>query len=199
MDKLWDAYQTISSFAYTYDNEFIIVVAALLFIGMAAATRKGRKQWYLMKKKARNGLRGKIMTKEEILARDKQIQGDAIFDALMKLVDDGKQTHQSVKNTLRRLATVLSMPDFIATELLDPQNLTTEEFELIQGILRSKQELQKLLFQKQKPRIPGAKPGEIDNVYQYSPRDHARAKELAKASIPKVTFGGSLLRKAAVV
>lgn len=198
MDQIWDIYQTIATVAYNHQEQFAIITAFSLMTTISILHRKGRKEWKRMIRTAKRGLRGNTMTREEREAYDKKIQGDAIFDALDALVENGKQTQHSINKTLRRLANVLSIPDFIAAEQLDISQLTTEEFELILGILRSKAELQKLLFRKKRVNIPGPKPGEVDNVSTFSKKAMARAKQLAQEAIPKKQFGGNLL-KAAVI
>jgi len=188
MDYLRDAYQVFAVYAYAFQDEFFSVAGITLLIAISFLFRKTRREWKRMIKTAKKGLRGKIMTKEEREAYNARIQGDAIYEALSKLVDDGQQTQHDVKKTLRRLATVLNIPDFISAKNLDFTALSGEEFELIQSILRSKKELQKLLFAKQKPRIPGGKPGEVDNVMVYQKRAHA----LAEDGMNTVKFGGNL-------
>lgn len=198
MDFLWDVYPIVAGVAYNHQEEFLIVTAFSIIALSSVLSWKGRKEWKRMIRTAKRGLRGNTMTREEREAYDKKIQGDAIWDALDALVENGKQTQHSVNKTLRRLANVLSMPDFISAKQLDMSQLTKEEFELIQGILRSTAELRKLVFQKQKVNIPGPKPGEVDNVTVFDKKAMGRAKQLALEAIPKKQFGGNLL-KAAVV
>lgn len=197
--EILDAYQSVSSVAYNHQEEFVILIAFIMVGLISILHRKGRKEWKRMIRTGKRGLRGYVMTREERESYNKKIQGDAIFDALDKLVGERKQTQHDVNKTLRRLATVLYMPDFIAAKHLDVNQLTSEEFELIQSILRSKAELQKLLFMKKKVNIPGPLPGEVDNVTIFSPADMARAKQLALEAIPRKQFGGNLLRAAAIV
>jgi hypothetical protein len=176
---------------YRHYPELLAMTLALMVVAggvyLDLYKRKVRKAF----RKFKTSLRGKIMTREERVQHNKTIQGDAIYEALMKLVEDNKQTRYDVRHTLRRLANVLNMPDFVPVKNLSMENLTTEEFELIQGILRSKAELNKLLFAKKKTPIPGPKPGEVDNVMVF-PTD-------TKYQPGKKKFGGNLLKKAAIV
>jgi hypothetical protein len=180
----------ILKFLYDQQEIFALVIVFGVFFASHYIYTKNRRKWRKTLKRGMRSFRGKKMTRKERIEKDKRIQGDAIFDALDNLVATGQQTRYSVNNTLRKLANILNMPDFVSAKNLDMSQLTGEEFELIQGILRSKKELQKLVFAKKKVRIPGPKPGEVDNVTVF-----ARVKRLAEDGIPKSKFGGPLLNK----
>jgi len=177
---------------FIYDQQEVF--ALLLVFGVLFASHylyhKNRRKWRKALKRGMRVFRGKKMTRKAREEYSKRVQGDAIFNALDELVHRGEQTRYEINNTLRKLANVLNMPDFVSAKNLDMSQLTGEEFELIQSILRSKKELQKLLFAKKKVNIPGPKPGEVDNVTVF-----ARVKKLAQDGIPKNKFGGPLLNK----
>lgn len=194
MDKFWNFYQQFSTLAYEH-NEIVLFAGTVTTIGgiMALIIRKRKVRKAFRKMKSL--LRGKTMTRAEREARDKTIQGDAIFEALMKLVETGKQSEYQVNRTLRILANVLNMPDFVSVKGLDVSHLTKEEFEILQSVLRSKKAFQKLMFEKKRSNIPGAKPGEVDNVHVFGA--HKFGGKLLVANKPK--FGGNLNKKAAAV
>lgn len=194
MDKFWEYYQEFATFAYDHNDTIILVSGLSIGMGILALNIRARKVRKAFKK-MKALLRGKTMTRAEREARDKTIQGDAIFEALMGLVESGKQTEYQVNRTLRILANVLNMPDFVSVKGLDVSHLTKDEFEILQSLLRSKKEFQKLMFAKKRANIPGAKPGEVDNVHVFGA--HKFGGKLLVATKP--TFGGNLLRKTAVV
>lgn len=201
-----EVYDAVSNFAYDYQTVFSMIVGGTVMAVIAGLTRQ-------QEQKKRNSilhvLRGKTMTRKQRLISNRSLQADAISDALFKLVDEGKQTIYDIQPTLRQLATFMFLTDLHVKKLMKVE-LTPEEAELLEGIMRSKEALLKLIQDKHKIKIPGGHPKDDVVVdVSYNSEDLNKAKDLAEQGLQRASaleelerqlysskkpFGGSLMK-----
>lgn len=179
-----EGYELFSNFAYDHQEVFAIVVGGTTMVAIAALIRE---QW----KRSRNNflqfLRGKTMTKKQRLIRNRSIQSDAISDALFRLVENGDQTIYDIQPTLRQLATFMFLTDLHVKKLQKVQ-LTEEEAELLQSIMRSKEQLLKLVSGRNTVPCPGGHPKDTLKVDKsYIPKNLNKAKALAKQGMSQAS------------
>lgn len=162
-------YVWFANFTYDHQHVFAITVGGLM---MYAVYLRTKKHSLIIRNYLLNALRGKAMTKKQRLIHNRAIQADAIYEALLELVEAGSQTMYDIQPTLRQLSKFMFLTD-LNMKRLQKIKLSEEETDLLLSIMRSKEKLLSLVSDKHLIKIPGGHPK--DDVV--SGQD--RAKKLA--------------------
>lgn len=155
----------------------ITVVCMLIF---AFYHRKAKKELKVMKRNILTALRGKTMNRKEFEEIQNRAIGDALFESLCNLLDEGKITRNKLDKTLRQLAAAMYIPDFLPVNKSEvAAYLTREEYGYLMSIIRSKKHMRLLLSRGKKVPLVGEFPEVIHQTAQQVLDTNLRAKQLA--------------------
>lgn len=150
--------QPISEWCYEHPEVIFGTGGLLVLFGSAMLIRNRRRIWMKKIRRMFHLKRGKTMTRKEWNKIAKIRINSAIVSGIEDAVANGEIKSSDANRAYRSLAFFLKDNDFKRQQLPKDQRLSNAEYEI----------LMKMLFNKVKPRIPGSKPGEIDNVHVYS-------------------------------
>lgn len=168
----------VQEFLYDVRNTVDVLVGiglATSILGLARMKDKERKR------RDRKVIGGR-MTRKERIKYLHSAAGKAFSDWLVNQELNGALMASDVRYLSRRASYAFDMKDVLA-DRISFSGLTEEERELLASIMRSKAELRKMVEGRFKPKIPGAKPGEVDNVHIYPKEKKKFGDQLRK---PKV-------------
>lgn len=161
MEVYHDILLPAQTFMYDWRNTLDVLAGLSIAWGIVSYAEIKRKQ----RRKAVRKEQGKRMTRKERMKYLHSQAGKAFSDWLVDMEVRGVFTSADVKYLARRGSYAFDTTDTIPQPGIDVHYLTAEEKEIVEGILRSKSQLRKLVESRLIPcKIPGPKPGEVDNV-----------------------------------
>ena len=116
------------------------------------------------------------MSRKEYQKLQATIAAQLITDVLEDAIVEGKLKASFVNHLYKQMGYIWQNKLFLAQRLTGNQRLSQDEYAIIT----------KALFDKQPANIPGAKPGEVDNVHVYSKDNGVKFKNTGRKFGDKV-------------
>lgn len=147
-------YHEFSKLVYDNQEIFAGIVGGIILLACARLLQLQRRKWIRKARRLFNLGREQQMTRVEYQAFQALRAANIVTDALEEAIFDGRLKRSYVNHLYRQLSSVWNMKSLRNKKIPKSQQLSNAELE----------QVLKILFNKQKPNIPGPKPGEVDNV-----------------------------------
>ncbi len=166
----------IATWTFDHPEIFFATTGAMVLGGSALLLRQQRGIWLKKARRMFRLSRGKQMSRKEYQKLQATIAAQLITDVLEDAIVEGKLKASFVNHLYKQMGYIWQNKLFLAQRLTGNQRLSQDEYAIIT----------KALFDKQPANIPGAKPGEVDNVHVYSKDNGVKFKNTGRKFGDKV-------------